>query len=117
MKNRTVFEIVGCLVLGAILGGILSMVSRAQTPATLQLTGTQSHTACTLSTTGSATFCFATDGLWQSLNGGAYTQIGASAGVTSIAVNGGAAQTGAVALTIPTKATTTVTSTASTTIQ
>lgn len=83
----------------------------------LQIQAAATHTSCTVAT-GITQFCFASDGLWQSISGGAYTQIGTpAAGVTSISVNGGTAQTGAVALTIPSKATTTVTSTASTTLQ
>lgn len=83
----------------------------------LQIQAAATHTSCTVST-GITQFCFASDGLWQSLNGGAYTQLGViTGGVTSISVNGGTAQTGAVSITIPSKATTTVTSTASTTLQ
>lgn len=82
----------------------------------LQIQAAATHTSCTVAT-GITQFCFASDGLWQSISGGAYTQLGTPGGVTSISVNGGTAQTGAVALTIPSKATTTVTSTASTTLQ
>ena len=69
--------------LAAFLGNWLGDVVHAQTPVALQLTGNAPHTTCvvTLSTT---TFCFASDGLWQSLNGAAYVQVGAAAaGVTS----------------------------------
>lgn len=51
------------------------------------------HTSCTV-VASSTQFCFAGDGLWVSVTGGAYTQIG-PAPVTS--VNG---KTGAVTLTI-----------------
>ena len=68
-----------------------------------------SHTLCTV-TAATTKYCFAGDGLWLSLNGAAYVQVGAAtAGVSSISVNGGSAQTGAVLLIIPTKATTTAT--------
>jgi hypothetical protein len=63
------------------------------------------HTSCTV-TTSTTQVCFATDGLWVSVNGAAYVQVQTgtpAAVVTSIAVNGGTAQTGAVSLTIPTK--------------
>ena len=68
------------------------------------------HTACTVPA-ATTQMCLASDGLWLSVNGAAYVQVQTGAvvaGVTSIAVNGGTAQTGAVALTIPTKATTTI---------
>lgn len=51
------------------------------------------HTSCTV-VPSQTEFCFAGDGLWQSLNGGAYVQI-TTQSVTS--VNG---KTGAVTLTI-----------------
>lgn len=85
----------------------------AQSPP-IQIQSSISHTACTV-TASTTTYCFANDGLYVSLNGAAFTQIGGSTGVTSITVNGGVPQTGPIALTIPSKATTTVT--ASTTLQ
>jgi hypothetical protein len=87
----------------------------AQTTAGLpsQVTYTGLHTACTLSpitTPPSASVCAAGDGVWVSINGGAYVQLGPSvvSGVTS--VNG---KTGVVVLT----GTTTSTTTSATTIQ
>jgi len=58
---------------------------KAQTvvpPITIQ--SSIAHTSCSI-TTGVTSFCFASDGLWQSLNGSPYTQLGvaAPAGVTS----------------------------------
>lgn len=71
------------------------------------------HTSCVVAVS-TTQLCFATDGLWLSVNGAAYVQVQTGTvvtGVTSIAVNGGLAQTGAVALTIPTKATSSTTTT------
>lgn len=54
------------------------------------------HTSCQV-VASSTQFCFASDGVWQSINGGAFTQLGTpAAGVTSF--NG---RTGAVTLTKP----------------
>jgi selenophosphate synthetase-related protein len=69
------------------------------------------HTSCTV-TASTTQVCFATDGLWLSVNGAAYVQVQTGAvvaGVTSIAVNGGTPQTGVVSLTIPSKITITST--------
>jgi len=59
----------------------------------VQVTATGLHTQCTV-VVGETHFCFASDGLWQSLNGAAYTQVVAG-GVVS--VNG---KTGVVTLAI-----------------
>jgi len=62
------------------------MGGRAQATAPWQVTVSGAHTLCTtLSPLGEATYCFANDGLWVSLNGAAFTQIGVVAvtGVTS----------------------------------
>ena len=49
----------------------------AQTTTTpLAITVAGVHTSCLPAATGTTTFCFASDGLWQSLNGAAYTQLG-----------------------------------------
>jgi hypothetical protein len=68
-------------------------------------------TGCTV-VSGQSVFCFTTGNgttpaaLYVSSIGGAFAQVGGTVGgVSSIAVNGGAAQTGAVALTIPSKVT------------
>ena len=58
---------------------------RAQTVSPFQMAvGSGLHTACTVTAT-TTTYCFASDGLWVSTNGGAYSQIGVVAvtGVTS----------------------------------
>jgi len=106
--------IVFLLVLAAVLGGFIgARVSvHAQTTAVLQFTGSwATHTSCTI-TAGQTSVCLASDGLWQSLSGGAFTQIGGgTAGVASLTVNGGTAQTGAVSITIPKTATTISTTT------
>jgi hypothetical protein len=63
-------------------------IARAQTSVPWQATVTGLHSVCTVSpitTPASSTYCFASDGLWVSVNGGAFTQIGAAVvtGVTS----------------------------------
>ena len=104
---RKLLALFAVALLGGFLGARVSSV-HAQTTAVLQFSGSWStHTSCT-PVTGQTSICLASDGLWQSINGGAFTQVG-GAGVTSIAVNGGTAQTGAVALTIPSKASGSVT--------
>ena len=78
----------------AFAGNWLGNVVHAQTTVALQLTGNAPHTTCTVQA-GQTIYCFANDGFWQSLNGAAFTQLGAPVGgVTS--VNG---KTGAVVLT------------------
>jgi len=84
---------------------LLPKIAKAQTvPTTLQLTGSAPHTTCAVvpSTTN---FCFANDGLWQSINGAPYVQLtpALTGGVTS--VNG---KTGAVVITATTNSTTTI---------
>jgi hypothetical protein len=58
---------------------------RAQTNPPFQMAvGSITHTSCTV-TASTTQYCFASDGLWVSLNGAVYTQIGVVAvtGVTS----------------------------------
>jgi hypothetical protein len=105
---------IGLFVLALLLGVFVgshahSVRAQAATPV-FQITGAWSpHTSCTPST-GQTTLCIASDGVWVSTAGAAFTQLGGGvAGVTSVTVNGGTPQTGAVALTIPTQATTTST--------
>lgn len=90
-------------------------------PQMLTMSSTISHTNCLTPALGQTLYCFAGDGAWISVNGAAYVQFAPPAavatGVASISVNGATPQTGAVALTIPTSASTTVTSTAVTTIK
>jgi len=77
--------------------------------------------ACPAPTIGSTIYCQAADKFQVSANGTPYVTIWPAApivtGVTSISVNGGTAQTGPVVLTIPTKATSTSTTTTLTNIQ
>lgn len=47
----------------------------AQTAAPYSFSVSAPHTACPAAATGVSQFCFATDGEWQSLNGGAWTQL------------------------------------------
>lgn len=92
----------------------------AQTTAPWQVgVGPATHTSCTV-LAGTTQYCFASDGLWVSLNGAAYVQMQTSLvanGVTSISINGQTPVTGAVTLTIPTKALSQTTATTTTTIQ
>lgn len=96
------------LVLAAIMAPWV-IVSHAQTTNPFQMSvGPGLHTACTV-TASTTTYCFANDGLWVSLGGAAYTQVGVVAvtGVSSVAVcnaagaSCGPLQTGAVSLNIP----------------
>lgn len=71
------------------------------------------HTSCTV-TASQTQICLASDGLWLSINGAPYVQVQtgtAVVGVTSISVNGSAPLSGAISLTIPSKAVTTSTTT------
>lgn len=124
--NRTLLvrfglALINILVLASII--VLHVMHvRAQTTAGLpaQTTFGGVHTACTLSpgpavppALPQASLCMAGDGIWLSVNGGAYVQLGAAVagGVSSIAVCNaaglicGAPQTGAVSLSIPKTAT------------
>lgn len=69
--------------------------------------GVATHTNCTTAT-GATRFCFASDGLWQSLNGAAYVQVAGGGGTTGVlALNG---HTGTLTLSLaPPSVTTTVT--------
>lgn len=81
----------------------------AQTSTVLQISGAYAaHTSCTPVPT-QVTACLASDGLWISVNGGAFTVLASAApsGVTSVAVCNmtgltcAPAQTGAVTVNIP----------------
>jgi hypothetical protein len=107
------------MLFGALTYKEVSKVAFAQSTAPLSITVVGVHTSCTVAAS-TTTFCFASDGLWQSLSGAAYVQLGAAiSGVSSITVcnaagaNCGTAATGAISLNIPTKAITTVTPTGS----
>src|SRR6266851_5127033 len=60
--------------IGLFLAGVV--ISRAQTPNNpFQLSvSSATHTACTV-VAGQTSFCFANDGLWQSIAGAAYVQV------------------------------------------
>jgi hypothetical protein len=55
-----------------------------------QFTGVGAHTSCMASAPGTSNLCLAGDGLWISVNGGTYSQVGAAVagGITSITING-----------------------------
>ncbi|SRR6266404_4278337 len=82
-------------ILLVLIGITIGRGARAQTvPTTLQLTGSAPHTTCAI-VASTTNYCFANDGLWQSLNGAPYVQLtpGTPNAVTS--VNG---KTGAVVI-------------------
>lgn len=87
MKRLAVI-LAGLLILG--LGFFLGQRNtvKAQTSAPpWQVTVSGSHSLCT-PVSGQTTFCFASDGLWQSLAGGAFTQLGGSQAAPTITING-----------------------------
>lgn len=83
---KKTFRFRSLLLMGA-LSGVLAWCSSivyprhatAQTATALTFTAQLPHTSCLPVTSGKTQFCFATDGLWQSINGAAYVQLGASA--------------------------------------
>lgn len=115
MKFAKLFILAG-VVLIAYVGIRDSGILRAQAlapPWQAGVPNAATHAACTV-TVGMTQICLASDGLWLSINGSAYVQVQtgtAVAGVTSISVNGSAPLSGAISLTIPSKAVTTSTTT------
>lgn len=95
---------------------------KAQTvsPNPITIQSTIAHTSCPAVIAGVTQYCFASDGLWVSVNGGVFSQLGVQPlpGVSSVTVCNlsgvtcGAPQTGVVSINIPSKVT--VTSTAPT---
>ena len=99
MRNKLIVLAIAVMVFGA------WRIGRAQstTPFTV-IAQSLTHTSCPAVIASTTQFCFASDGLWQSLSGAAYTQVGGgTAGVTSW--NG---QTGVVTYTAPTAPVTSV---------
>jgi hypothetical protein len=89
---RRALCLVAMFVAGVFCGGKIESVHAQASPNILQITGAYTtHASCT-PTVGQPTLCLASDGLWLSINGGVFTQVG-TAGVTS--VNG---KTGAVTI-------------------
>jgi hypothetical protein len=68
--------------------------AQAQSANPWQVSVVGAHTLCTV-TPATTQYCFASDGLWMSLNGAAYVQLGAVAPVGVVSVNG---KTGVVVL-------------------
>lgn len=100
---RKYFALIAAVFMAAFAGNWVGV--HAQTSQVLQVSGSWStHTACVLSV-GQTTICLASDGLWLSLNGAAFTQLGVAAPAGVISVNG---KTGVVVLSATTTATTTV---------
>jgi hypothetical protein len=105
------------VLLGLLLAFMLNRGVQAQaTSGPLQIQAVSvAHTSCTI-TASVTTYCFASDGLWQSLSGAAFVQLGVASapGVTSVTVcnaagaSCGSAQIGAVSLNIPKTATASV---------
>lgn len=98
MRKYLVLAYILALVLTYWAGRVFKV--RAQTTAPWQVgVSSATHTSCTV-VTGTTQYCFASDGLWVSLNGAAYVQVQTgtpvAAGVTSF--NG---LTGAVTYTPP----------------
>ena len=58
----------------------------AQTAAPFSFSVSAPHANCPAVAVGVSQYCFATDGIWQSLNGAAWAQVGVpvTAGVTSL---------------------------------
>jgi hypothetical protein len=90
--------VIGVLIFAAAFAGTwLGNVAHAQTaaiPAQITVVGT--HTQCTATpaaTPAHADICFAADGIWLSINGAAFTQLGAASAVGVTSFNG---RTGAV---------------------
>lgn len=87
---------------------MVGRASKAQLPANAAtITGNGPVSTCAKPAPGLTFLCVGTDDIIASKNGGQAVSIFTGAvvtGVTSIAVNGGLPQTGAVTLTIPTKA-------------
>jgi hypothetical protein len=71
---------------------VINLRAQAPVPAQFSVIPATLHTACTVIAT-TTSYCFASDGLWVSLNGAAYTQIGVVA-VTGVSSFNG--RTGAV---------------------
>lgn len=115
---RRLLTVFAIALLGGFIGARLSVPTvHAQSATVLQITGVYStHASCVLPALGSTSLCLASDGLWQSLSGAAFVQIGAvtPTGVLSVTVCNtagagcGLPQTGAVSLNIPKIATATV---------
>lgn len=94
------------LLIVAILALAAGWFIRAQTPTTYTIIASGTLANCAPAVAGQTQYCFAVEGLAQSIKGAPYVLIPTSAPVLS--VNG---QTGAVVLAIPSKATTVATTT------
>ncbi|SRR6266705_1047633 len=93
---KKLFVVFAIALLGGYIGTKIAVVEAQTTPTALQLTGSAPHTTCAV-TPATTTFCFANDGLWQSINGGAYAQLGvATGGVTTGGVTSFNGRTGVV---------------------
>lgn len=99
---RKLSAIAVVVMLAAFVGNWLGSMAHAQTvvPPITIVAPALTHTSCNV-TVGATSFCFASDGLWQSINGAAFVQLGVAAPAGVISVNG---KTGVVVL----SATTTV---------
>lgn len=106
---------IACIFVTALLIGFFSGRTWAQsTTINLAVAPGTTSANCPAVVTGQTIWCFAGNAvIYVSNNGAAYVQYAppSAGGVTSVVVNGGTPQIGAVTLTIPTKATTTATTT------
>lgn len=88
MKRISV--LVAIILASAFVGSWLGNIAHAQGASTVfQVSGAYStHTACVLPPVGQTGACLASDGLWISINGGAFTQVGVPVAVGVTSLNG-----------------------------
>ncbi len=92
-KILAVLMLAYCVFLVVLAWPLHNPVEAQSTP--LTIVAQLAHTSCPVATVGKTQYCFAIDGLWQSLNGAAYTQLGAGTGGVA-SLNG---KTGALTIT------------------
>lgn len=93
--RRILFTIAATVLVTILVLTAIDRKVHAQGASVLQISGTYSaHTACT-TTPSQTTICLASDGLWLSLNGSAFAQVGGVVPVGVTSING---KTGAVTI-------------------
>lgn len=108
--KRALFVASLVILCSVLLGNLRAEQNPLATPSFFTVAASVLHTNCPAPISGQTSYCFAGDGLWVALNGTAYAQLG-STGVSSVSVNGGTPQTGAVIIKVPTTVTGTWTGT------
>lgn len=111
---------IAIMILAIFFWAIPSQQAQTVSPNPITIQSSITHTSCPVAIAGVTQYCFASDGLWVSVNGGVFSQLGVQPlpGVSSVTVCNlsgvtcGAPQTGVVSINIPSKVT--VTSTAPT---